>query len=344
MKSRLLSLLFLLVLSNTALGGEKVVVYNWAEYIPEGVLDAFTEETGIEVQYSTFENNEVMYAKLQLQKGKGYDVVVPSTYLVSKMREEGLLLPIDKKKLGNFKHLDPDMLDKPYDPGNAYSIPYLWGSTGIGVNAGAIDPAGITAWSDLWDPKWRGRLLLVDDVREVFHMALKTLGYSTNTRNPDEIKQAYEKLTRLLPNVLVFNADAPREPFLAGDVNLGMIWSGEVSMAQEEMPDLAYVYPKEGAAFWIDSFVIPSGAENVENAHKFINYMLRPEVAKLTVEEVGYATPNLTSRGMLDEEIRNDPVIFPPAEVVRGGEFQNNIGPKAMELMNRYWEKLKSGR
>jgi len=343
MKSRLFSLLFLLTLSNIALGEGKVVVYNWAEYIPEGVLDAFTEETGIEVQYSTFENNEAMYAKLQLQKGKGYDVVVPSTYLVSKMREEGLLLPIDKKKLSNFKHLDPDMLNKPYDPGNAYSIPYLWGSTGIGVNAGAIDPAGITAWNDLWDPKWRGQLLLVDDVREVFHMALKSLGYSTNTRNPDEIKQAYEKLTRLMPNVLVFNADAPREPFLAGDVNLGMIWSGEVSMAREEMPDLTYVYPREGAAFWIDSFVIPSGAENVENAHKFIDYMLRPEVAKLTVEEVGYATPNLTARDMLEEDIRNDPVIFPPAGVVRAGELQKDIGPQATGLMNRYWEKLKSG-
>jgi spermidine/putrescine transport system substrate-binding protein len=343
MKSRLLSLILMLAASGMALAGGKVVVYNWAEYIPEGVLDAFTEETGIEVNYSTFENNEVMYAKLQLQKGKGYDVVVPSTYLVSKMRDEGLLQPIDKEKLSNFKHLDALMLDKPYDPGNAYSVPYLWGSTGIGVNSKEIDPATITGWADLWDPKWRGQLLLTDDVREVFHMALKILGYSTNTQNPDEIKQAYEKLTELMPNVLVFNADAPRQPFMAGDVNLGMIWSGEVSQAQVEMKELAYIYPKEGAGFWIDSFVIPSGAENVENAHKFIDYMLRPEVAKLTVEAVGYASPNLTARDMLDEDIRNDPVIFPPAEVVRAGEFQKDIGTQAMELMNGYWEKLKSG-
>lgn len=343
MKSRLLCLMLLLTLSGASLAAGKVVVYNWSEYIPEGVLEAFTKETGIEVQYSTFENNEIMYSKLQLQKGKGYDVVVPSTYFVSKMREEKLLQPIDKKRLSNFKHLDPNMLDKLYDPGNAYSIPYLWGSTGIGVNTDAIDPADITAWNDLWDPKWHGKLLLTDDVREVFHMALKTLGYSTNTSKPEEIKQAYEKLTKLMPNVLVFNADAPREPFLAGDVNLGMIWSGEVSMAREEMPDLAYIYPKEGASFWIDSFVIPSGAENVENAHKFIDYMLRPEVAKLAVEEIGYATPNLTARGMLDESIRNDPVIFPPAEVVSAGEFQKDIGSRAMELMNSYWEKLKAG-
>jgi spermidine/putrescine transport system substrate-binding protein len=343
MKRHLLLLLGLVVFSGAVQAAGKVVVYNWAEYIPEGVVEAFTEETGIEVQYATFENNETMYAKLQLQKGKGYDVVVPSTYLVSKMRDEGLLQPIDKSKLSNNKHLDPDMLDKPYDPGNKYSIPYLWGSTGIGVNGAAIDPKTITRWSDLWDPKWKGQLLLTDDVREVFHMALKVLGYSTNTQNSDEIKQAYEKLTQLMPNVLLFNADAPREPFLAGDVNLGMIWSGEVSMAQEEMEDLVYIYPKEGAAFWVDSFVIPSGAQNVENAHKFIDYMLRPEIAKLTVEEIGYASPNRTARGMLDESIANDPVIYPPAEVVRAGEFQKDIGEKATALMNGYWEKLKSG-
>jgi len=259
------------------------------------------------------------------------------------MRDEGLLHPVDKTKLSNFKHLDPDMLDKPYDPGNAYSVPYLWGSTGIGVNSSEIDPATITRWADLWDPKWRGQLLLTDDVREVFHMALKVLGFSTNTQNSDEIKQAYEKLTELMPNILVFNADAPRQPFMAGDVKLGMIWSGEVSQAQVEMKDLAYVYPKEGAGFWIDSFVIPAGAENVENAHKFIDYMLRPEIAKLTVEAVGYASPNLTARGMLDDGIRDDPVIFPPAEVVRAGEFQKDIGNQAMELMSGYWEKLKSG-
>ncbi|MET0090699.1 MAG: extracellular solute-binding protein [Candidatus Thiodiazotropha sp.] len=343
MKRHLFLLLGLIVFSGAVQAGGKVVVYNWAEYIPEGVVDAFTEETGIEVQYATFENNETMYAKLQLQKGKGYDVVVPSTYLVSKMRDEGLLQPIDQTKLSNYKHLDPDMLDKPYDPGNQYSIPYLWGSTGIGVNAAAIDPATITRWSDLWDPKWKGQLLLTDDVREVFHMALKVLGYSTNTQNAEEIRKAYEKLTELMPNVLVFNADAPREPFLAGDVNLGMIWSGEVSMAQEEMEDLVYVYPKEGAAFWIDSFVIPAGAENVDNAHKFIDYMLRPEIAKLTVEEIGYATPNLTARGMLDESIANDPVIFPSAKIIRAGEFQKDIGEQATTLMNGYWEKLKSG-
>ncbi len=234
----------LLAASSAVSAGEKVVVYNWAEYIPEGALEAFTKETGIEVEYSTYDNNETMYSKLKLQNGKGYDIVVPSTYLVSKMRDEGLLQEIDHKKLGNLPNLSISLMNKEYDPGNKYSIPYLWGSTGIGVNSKEIDPATIKAWADLWNPKWKGKLLLVDDVREVFHMALKKNGFSTNTTNPDEIKAAYEDLQKLMPNVRVFNADAPREPFLAGDVNLGMLWSGEAVMAQAENPDIQYIYPE----------------------------------------------------------------------------------------------------
>jgi spermidine/putrescine transport system substrate-binding protein len=284
-----------------------------------------------------------MYSKIKLQKGKGYDIVVPSSYLVSKMRQEGLLQKIDPAKLTNLKNLSPDLLDKPYDPGNEYSLPYLWGSTGIGVNAKEIDPATITSWADLWDEKWQGKLLLTDDVREVFHMALKKNGFSTNTTNPDEIKTAYEDLQKLMPNVLVFNADAPREPFLAGDVNLGMIWSGEVIMAQQENPDIQYIFPKEGAGFWVDSFAIPVGAEHVENAHKFIDYMLRPEVGQKVVEELGYSTPNMASKALLDEDTQNNPVIFPPADIVKASEFQQDVG-EAMKVYDGYWEKLKTGK
>jgi spermidine/putrescine transport system substrate-binding protein len=332
----------LLAVGSLAHAEEKVVVYNWSEYIPDGVLADFTAETGIKVDYSTYENNEVMYSKLKLQQGKGYDIVVPSTYLVSKMRAEGLLHKIDKSKLANLGNLDPKLMDKPYDPGNEYSVPYLWGSTGIGVNVAEIDPKTITAWADLWDAKWKGKLLLTDDLREVFHMALKKNGFSTNTSNPDEIKKAYEDLQKLMPNVRVFNADAPREPFLAGDVNLGMIWSGEANMAQKENKDIQYIYPKEGASFWIDNFAIPSGAEHVDNAHKFIDYMLRPEVAKKVVEELGYSTPNLASKKLLGEETLNNKIIFPPEDALAKGEFQQDIGD-AMKLYNDYWEKLKTG-
>lgn len=333
----------LVILAGAVQADGKLVVYNWAEYIPDGVLADFEKETGIKVEYSTYENNEVMYSKLKIQKGKGYDIVVPSTYLVSKMRDEGLLQKVDKTKLSNFKNLMPDLLNKPYDPNNDYSVPYLWGSTGIGVNSEEIDPSTVSKWADLWDTKWKNKLLLVDDVREAFGMALQKNGHSVNTKNPDEIKQAYEDLQKLMPNVRVFNADAPREPFLAGDVNLGMIWSGEANMAQKENDKIQYIYPKEGSGFWVDSFTIPAGAENVENAHKFIDYMLKPEVGKKVVEQLGYSTPNKEVKALVETKLQNNPIIFPPSDILSKAEFQQDVGD-AIKLYNDYWEKLKTGK
>jgi spermidine/putrescine transport system substrate-binding protein len=169
------------------------------------------------------------------------------------------------------------------------------------------------------------------------------LGHSPNTTEPTEIEQAYILLGELMPNVLVFNSDAPREPYLAGDVSLGMIWNGEVIMAREENDAIHYVYPDEGAVFWVDSFVIPAGAKHVEEARAFIDFMLRPEVARACVKHVGFATPNLAAIELLDNDIRDDPVIFPSADVVARGEFQTDVG-EAIELYNRYWEMLKVSR
>ena len=337
-----LLLVSLLLVAGAVQAGGKVVVYNWSEYIDDSVLEDFTKETGIEVVYSTFDSNEVMYSKLKLQKGKGYDIVVPSTYNISKMVNEGLLQKLDKSKLKNIKNLNPDLLNKDYDPGNQYSLPYMWGSTGLCYNADEVKPGSITAWKDLWDPKWKGNLLFTDDVREVFHMALRINGHSGNSSNPDEIRQAYETLKKVIPNVLVFNSEAPREPYLSGDVIVGMNWNGEAVSAAQENPAIQYVYPKEGAVFWVDSLAIPAGAENIDNAHAFIDYMLRAEIAKRNTEYVGYATPNKAALPLLSKETRENPVIFPSADVIANGEFHRDIGNEAMQLMNDYWQKLKT--
>lgn len=333
----------LLTLSSLAHSGGKVIVYNWSEYIPEQLLAQFTKETGIEVEYSVYESNEAMYAKIKLLGGAGYDVIVPSGYYISKMRQEGLLKPIDKTRLANFNNLDSELLDKPYDPANAYSVPYLWGSTGIGINTAEIPYDSIKAWKDLWDKKWAGSLLLTDDVREVFHTALRQLGYSGNTTNEAEIKQAYELLKQLMPNVVAFNSDAPRMPFLAGDVNLGMIWNGEVSQAQAENKNIQYIYPQEGAIFWVDSFAIPVKAPNPDNAMKFIDFMLRAESAKACVEYVGYATANKAALPLLDQATRDNKTIFPDAKTIANGEFHTDVGA-ATAIYEKYWELLKSGR
>ncbi len=338
-----LIIIFILVLIATiqVQAAEKIYVYNWTEYLPESVLEQFTQQTGIKVVYTTYDSNETMYAKLKLIKKNGYDVAVPSTYFVSKMGREGMLMKLDHTLLPNMKHLDPELLNKDYDPGNNHSIPYLWGSTGIAVNTDDIPREQITSWKDLWRPEFKGKLLLQDDVREVFHMALRIKGFSGNTTDPGEIEQAYLLLKRLMPNVLLFNSDSPRLPFLAGEVSIGMIWNGEAWMARQENPAIQYVYPKEGASFWVDSFVIPQGARNPKGAHTFINFMMTPEVAKVCVKKYGYPTPVKPAIALLNPDISSSRTIFPDARVIKQGQFQNDVG-QAIEIYQRYWEKLRT--
>lgn len=251
-------------------GGKVVNVYNWTEYISDQVLKDFTAETGIDVIYSTFDSNEAMYAKLKLMNGSGeYDVAFPGTDFVDKMRKEGMLEPLDHAKLTNFGNLGKTFINAPFDPENKFSIPYLWGSSGIAVNTKRIDKASLSSWNDLWQPQYEGRVMLMNDIRDVFTMSLLTLGYNGSTKNPEAIKQAYEKLTKLMPNVRTFNSDAPRMPFMEGETYLGLAWNGEVIMAQDQgMPELDFVYPKEGAIMWMDNMVIPKNAKNDDNAKK----------------------------------------------------------------------------
>jgi spermidine/putrescine transport system substrate-binding protein len=251
-------------------------------------------------------------------------------------------MKLDHTLLPNMKNLDPEILNKDYDPDNNYSIPYMWGSTGIAVNTDDIPKEQITSWKDLWRPEFKGKLLLQDDLREVFHMALRIKGFSGNTTEPGEIKQAYLLLKDLMPNVLLFNSDSPRLPFLAGEVSIGMIWNGEAWMAQKENPAIQYVYPKEGASFWVDSFVIPQGAGNPKGAHAFINFMMNPDVARACVEEYGYPTPVKPAIALLDSNISSNRTIFPDAKVIQQGEFQNDVG-QAIEIYQKYWEKLRTG-
>ena len=318
-------------------------LYNWSEYMPQTVLDQFTEETGIKVIYTTYDSNEAMYARLKLlDESSQYDLAVPSTYYVNKMRNEGLLAPIDRSKLSGFDNIDATLVNLDIDPGNQYSVPYLWGTTGIAVNGDAIDPETVTRWADLWKPEYQGRIMMMNDVREVFHVGLRVLGYSANSTNPEEIEAAYNKLAELMPGVRTFNSDAPRMPYLEGETDIGMIWNGEAVMGAEDMPSLTYIYPQEGAIVWFDSFVIPKNAKNVEAAHKFIDFMLRPEIAAEISTEIGYATPNLPARELLDEEVKSDRAVYPTAEDMVNAEVQEDVG-EALLVYEKFWELLKAG-
>lgn len=321
--------------------GKEVYVFNWSQYIDPAVLELFEKETGIKVKYSTFESNEAMFAKLKIVQKGGYDVAFPSTYFVERMRRLGMLKPLDHAKIPNMKNLNPGLLNKPYDPNNAYSVPYMWGSSAIGINAKAIKPSSVTSWNDLWDPAYKGKVLLMDDVRDVFAMSLRSLGYSGNDTDPGHLKQAYEKLLKLKANVKVFNSDSPKQPFLNNEVIIGQIWGGEVYQANEENPDILYIYPREGATFWADNMVIPASARNAENAHTFVNFMCRPDIAKMNCEYVGYATANAKAQELLDEKTRSHKAVYPDKADLDRGEFQADVGDAIM-IYEKYWELLKT--
>lgn len=319
---------------------KEVFFCNWSEYIDPTVLDDFTKQTGIKVIYSTYDSNEALYAKMKLTGEGGCDVVVPSTYFISKMAKENLLAPIDKTKLTNFANLDPALLNQDYDPNNALSVPYFWGLSAIAVNSEKIDPKKITAWADLWKPEFKGQVLLLDDVRETFAMALRSIGLSGNTIVPAEIEKGYQKLAALVPNVRKFDSESPKDAFLQGDVNIGVLWNGEAFLAQQENPKITLVYPKEGAILWIDSVAIPKSAKRIDNAHALINFLLQPEIGKRNSEEVGYGTPNLAALKLLDPEVAQNPVAYPGSDVLKKAELQVDIGD-AITVYEGYWQKLK---
>ena len=322
---------------------QKLYVYNWTDYVPSSLVADFTKETGVEVIYSTFESNEEMYAKLKLtdSTGSGYDLVFPSSYYVSKMAKENMLQALDHDKLSNFKQIPTNLLNKPFDPNNRYSLPYVYGLTGIGVNADEIDPSKISGWADLWNPEFKGKVLLTADAREVFHIALLLDNKSPNATDEADIKAAYERLVKLLPNVITFNSDSPEVPFVQGEASLGMLWNGSAYLAHKENPSLQFIYPKEGAIFWMDNYAIPKNAKNTEAAYKFIDFLLRPENAKVVVERMGFSMPNEGVKVLLSEDMANNSTLFPPSEQVEKGVMQGDVG-EAVDLYEKYWNKLKT--
>ncbi|KGQ46119.1 extracellular solute-binding protein [Gallibacterium anatis] len=330
-----------LILFSSSIFAEKLYIYNWTEYIPNSLLQKFTKETGIEVVYSTFESNEEMYSKMKLTNGGGYDLIFPSSYYIGKMAKEGMLAKLDKTKLVNFAQITPSLLNKNFDPENQYSLPYVYGLTGIGINSAEIDPKAVTSWADLWNSKYKGKILLTADSREVFHIALLLKGFSPNTTEDKEIESAYHLLQKLIPNVQSFNSDSPDVPYVQEEVLLGMIWNGSAFRAHKENPDIQFIYPREGVIIWMDNYAIPKNAEHKEAAYKFIDFMLRPESAKEVIETMGFSMPNEGVKALLEPTDVNDLTLFPPQEQIEKGVFQEDVGD-AIDIYEKYWHLLKT--
>ncbi len=335
--------LFFLPIFASIAAASSVSVSVWAEEIPDSVFIAFEKETGIHVNRTSFDSNEILYTKLRAEKSPGYDIVEPSSYYVERMRHEGMLEKLDQSRLPGLKHLDPFFAHQTYDPFYHYSIPLLWGITGIFVNKHYFSQTSMTRWSDLLTSRYANQLMLLDDPREAFSMALLMLGYSINDRSPVHIREAAEKLHALMPNIRLFNTDAVRSLMIDEDAVAGMIWNADLTNAYAENKQLAFVFPKEGFEIWVDNLVILKTAPNKENAYKFLEFLLRPEISKEITLATGYATANASAKKLLPPEIRNNQTLYPPLSVLKKGEFQTDIGDDTFALYEKYWEALKMG-
>lgn len=324
-----------------AFAEEVVNVYIWANWISPRVLRQFEKETGIHVNLSTYDSNETLYAKLKASKNPGYDVIAPSSFYVKRMRNEGMLERLDKRRLSNFPNLDRHFLNKAYDPENQYSLPFAWGLTGIFVNDRYYAKNSIRKWSDLRDKKFRDQLLLLDDPRDVIPISLMILGYSVNDTNPEHIKQAYLESKKLMPNVKLFNIDAVASILIDEDATVGMAWNGDVFRAERENPHVRFIFPEDGFVLWLDCLSIARGALHPDNAYKFIDFILRADVASGITMDYGFATANALGQERLPASVRRDPVINPPMEVLEKGEIQMDIGDELLGMYERYWEWLK---
>ncbi|MBB6673337.1 ABC transporter substrate-binding protein [Cohnella nanjingensis] len=321
-------------------GANTLTVYNWGDYIDPALISAFEKETGIKVIYQTFDSNEAMMTKIA-QGGTTFDVSIPSEYAISKMKADGLLLPLDHAKLPNLKSIDPRYLNLDFDPGNAYSIPYFWGTVGIIYNPELVGDLKFDSWDDLWDPSLRNNILLVDSAREVIGMGLNSLGYSLNDRDEDHLQEALRKLKTLTPNVKALVGDEIKMLLANEEAAVGLVWSGDASEIMDENDKLDYVIPKEGSNLWFDNMVIPKTARNIEGAHRFINFMLDPKHAAQNAEYVGYATPNAEAIKYLPEEIASDERFYPAPAITDKLEVYANLGKKMLSHYNELFLEFK---
>ena len=334
---------FVYMRKDAASGNGQVIVYNWGEYIDPDVIDMFEEETGIDVVYEEYETNEIMYPKIQ-SGAIAYDVVCPSDYMIQRMLENDLLAEINYDNIPNLKYIGKDYMNmsKAFDPENKYSVPYLWGTVGILYNKTMVDEP-VDSWGILWDEKYKDSILMQDSVRDAFGVALKYLGYSLNSTDLDELQAAKNLLIEQKPLVQAYVIDQVRDKMIGNEAALGVIYSGEALYCQEENPDLEYVIPKEGTNLWIDSWVIPKNAKNKENAEAFINFLCKPEIAKMNFDYITYSIPNTAGRELIeDPAMRNSTVAFPDMSQLTNCETFNFLGDENEALYNELWREVKS--
>ncbi|MBE6013018.1 ABC transporter substrate-binding protein [Anaeropeptidivorans aminofermentans] len=320
------------------LAGTSINVYNWGDYIDEEVLDIFTEETGITVNYDYFDSNEIMYAKIK-NSGASYDVAFPSDYMITKMIAEDMLLKLDFNNIPNYEYIDDKFKNLDFDPNNEYSVPYMWGTLGILYNTDMVDDE-VNSWNILWNEKYKGEIFMYSSQRDAFVPALRLLGYSVNTTNIDELNEAKELLINQMPLVQAYVGDPVKDKMIGNEGALALVYSGDAIYCQEYNENLEYVIPDEGSNAWFDNVVIPSTAKNKAGAEAFINFLCRPDIAQKNTEYIGYSTTNKEVAEELGEEFLNNPVYWPSDEIFDELEVFVDLGDFIQEFDKAWTEVL----
>lgn len=296
--------------ASSCLAAPEINLFAWSEYVPQKVIDGFTRETGIAVNYETFSSNEEMISKL-VAGGGDYDVIQPSEYAAEALIKARLLAALDLARLPHLANIDPAFRHLPYDPSGAYTVPYMSGTVGIVVNTAVVHDA-IRGYQDVFQPKFAGRIVVVNDNREIVSWALATLGLPANDITPQTLEEVRPLIGRWIKLIKVFDSDSPKTALLNGDVDLGVVWSGEAAILWNQDRKFHYVLPREGAHRYIDLLAIPAGAPHAEAALRFIDYILRPEVSRLISDEFPYTNPNLAARRLLTPQQLANPASYPP--------------------------------
>jgi len=322
---------------------DELHLYTWSNYVDQDLIDAFRQQTGIKVISDIFDSNETMLATFQAGKAGTYSVIYPSDYKVIQMVKLGYLSELEHDRLEGIRHILPRFQQSVHDPGNHYSVPVSWGTTGLIYNSDKVTEPP-TDWSYLWDNKDKlsRRLTLLDDVREVMGATLRSLGYSYNSTDPQQLKQAFDRLMELKPAIATFTSDAWRDQLVAGDLSISMGYSADAVNVMNQSPKLRYVIPSSGTSLWSDTMVIPKTAPNPDAAYAWISFMLQPEIAARVTERLFFATPNQSAFNQLPANLQNNQSLFPPKNLLDKSETLAPLDKPVLELYDKYWTRLTS--
>jgi spermidine/putrescine transport system substrate-binding protein len=321
---------------------KKLNFYNWDTYIGTNTLADFESATGIATKLDLFADNDELFAKLK-GGNPGYDVIVPSSDNLERMIKANMVIPLDHSKIPNMANIDKPFQDATFDPGRKHSIPYMWGTLGVGYRKSAVDGGLIDSWKPLLDSdKMAGKISLLGDAANVIGSTLKYLGYSFNSTNPDELKKAEDLLIAQKKYVKVFADDNGQDLLASGEVDACMEWNGDIIQVMAEDEDLAYSVPTEGTLLWQDTMAIPTGAPHPENAHAFLNFILDAEAGKHIAETIQYATANAAAKAIMDKSYIENPAIFPPPEVLAKCEAAAYLGEVATKVRDEIWTRIQA--